>query len=460
MHTLILAGGGGTRLWPLSRECYPKQFIRLFDDSSLFQKTVERALLFSEPNEIYVVTNEAQRFLVAEQLSEMGIEIPQENVLAEPVAKNTLPAIYFAVKTIIERRKSATLAVLPSDHLIEVNEEYKKAFRSAEELAKDRLVTFGIKPTRPHTGYGYIKPGKRINGGYEVDAFVEKPDIEKAREYVEKGYLWNSGMFVFDTRVFIEECSKYQHAVVEAFRSESLSEAYAKAPSLSIDYGVMERTRKAAVVPLSTSWSDVGNFDALYEIFEKDSEGNATRGECLLLDSRNNLIIGERLVAAVGMEDTILVDTGDVILLTPRRDAQRVKKLVEALKSRRDRRVEVPKTMCRPWGCFTVIDEGTNYKIKKLVVLPKRRLSLQRHFHRSEYWVVVKGEAKVRVGDKEFTLRRGETTFIPVREVHRIENASDETLEIIEVQLGDYLGEDDIERIEDDFGRVSKEKGS
>ncbi|AEA47003.1 mannose-1-phosphate guanylyltransferase/mannose-6-phosphate isomerase [Archaeoglobus veneficus] len=454
MHTVILAGGGGTRLWPLSREQYPKQFIKLFDDSSLFQKTLERALIFSAPDEIYVVTNEKHKFMVLEQISEKEIEIPEENVLLEPLAKNTLPAIYFAVKTIAERNGDTKITVLPSDHLIIANEEYRKAFQRAEKLAESKLVTFGIKPTRPHTGYGYIKPGKKIDGGYEVDAFVEKPDFEKAKEYIEKGYLWNSGMFLFKSSIFIEECKKYQPELVKAFEINSLSEVYTKVPEVSIDYGIMEKTDKAAVVHFEASWSDVGSFDALYEVFEKDSNGNVAKGECILLDSSDNFILGERLIATVGIDNAIVVDTRDAILVCSRKDAQKVKNIVEILRSRGDNRAEIHKTVYRPWGSFTVLEEGEFYKIKKLTVLPKRRLSLQRHYHRSEHWVVVKGTAKVTVGDKEFFLRKGESTFIAAGEVHRLENPGLITLEIIEVQIGEYIGEDDIERFQDDFGRV------
>ncbi|RLI89851.1 MAG: mannose-1-phosphate guanylyltransferase/mannose-6-phosphate isomerase [Archaeoglobales archaeon] len=452
MYTVILAGGGGTRLWPLSREQCPKQFIKLFDDTSLFQKTFERALLFSKTDEIYVVTNEKHKFMILEQLSEKGFQIHEENILLEPVAKNTLPAIYFAVKTITEKHGDAKIAVLPSDHIIEVNENYRKAFQVAEKLAESKLVTFGIKPTRPHTGYGYIKPGKEIDGGYEVGAFVEKPDFEKAKEYIEKGYLWNSGMFLFRSSVFIEECRKFQPELVEAFKGD-LRDAYGKVPEVSIDYGIMEKTEKAAVVKLDVFWSDVGSFDALYDVLEKDSNGNVAKGECILLDSNNNFILGERLIATVGINDAIVVDTRDAILVCSKEKAQRVKDVVEILKSRGDERVEVHKTVYRPWGSFTVLEEGEFYKIKKITVLPKRRLSLQRHYHRSEHWVVVKGTARVTVGDREFLLRKGESTFIPTGEIHRLENPGLITLELIEVQIGEYLGEDDIERFQDDFGR-------
>ncbi|AEA47333.1 mannose-1-phosphate guanylyltransferase/mannose-6-phosphate isomerase [Archaeoglobus veneficus] len=453
MKTVILAGGSGSRLWPLSREQFPKQFVKLFDDSSLFQKTVDRALMLSEPDEVYIVTNAKYEFRVLDQLSEMGLELPEENILIEPEAKNTLPAIFYAIKMIEEKHGDSVVAVLPSDHLIEVNDSYKKAFENAKRIAEKYLVTFGVKPTRPHTGYGYIKPGKPLDGGYEVKKFVEKPDLEKAKEYVGKGYFWNSGMFLFKSSLFIEECRTYQPVVVRLFETESLDSIYKKLPEISIDYAIMEKTDRAAVVPLDTFWSDVGSFDSLYDIFEKDKDGNVIKGECLPINSKNNFILGERLIAPVGVRDLIIVDTKDAVLVCSKRAAQKVKDVVEILKSRGDERGEVHKTAYRPWGSFTVLEEGGFYKIKRLTVLPGRRLSLQRHYHRSEHWVVVKGTARVIVEDRKFLLKSGESTFIDVGKIHRLENPGLTTLEVIEVQIGEYLGEDDIERFQDDFGR-------
>ncbi|MBO8181123.1 MAG: mannose-1-phosphate guanylyltransferase/mannose-6-phosphate isomerase [Archaeoglobus sp.] len=452
MKTVILAGGSGTRLWPLSREEFPKQFISIFNGSSLFQETVKRALMFSRPDEIYVVTNEKYKFRVLDQLSEIDVKLPDENILIEPDSKNTLPAIYYAVKTILERDGDSKIAVLPSDHLIEANENYRRAFEEAEKLAEDWLVVFGIEPTKPHTGYGYIKTGKPLDGGYVVERFVEKPDLEKAKEYLREGYLWNSGMFLFRVSIFAEECKKHQPDVVKAF-NESLEEAYKKLPKISIDYGVMERTDKAAVVPLKTFWSDVGSFDSVYEIFDKDENGNAVKGECVSLDARNNIIFGERLTAAVGVEDLVIIDTRDAVLVCKREEAQKVKDLVEILKKRGDKRAFVHRTAYRPWGSFTVLEEGEFYKIKKLTVSPGKRLSLQRHYHRSEHWVVVKGTARVTIDDKEFLLRSGESTFILAGKKHRLENPGLLPLEVIEVQIGEYLEDDDIERFDDDFGR-------
>jgi len=459
MKTLILAGGKGTRLWPLSRELMPKQFIRMFDEYSLFQKTVQRALTFSKPEEIFVVTNDMYRFRVLDDLRELGLELPENNILLEPQGKNTLPAIFWGIKRIEETFGDSIVAVLPSDHLIEANENYVKAFRNAEKLARNYLVTFGIKPTKPHTGYGYIKPGEKLEGGYLVAEFKEKPDLETAKRYVENGYYWNSGMFMFDTEVFTEEVKRHASDVYEAFETaESIEKAYELVPEVSVDYGVMEKTDRAAVVPLNAYWNDLGSFDAIYEVMEKDDSGNAVKvggrkGYHIGVNSRNNLVMTSRLTATVGVEDLIIIDTDDALLVAHRGEGQRVKEVYRRLKEMNDERVMVHRTAYRPWGSYTVLEEGDRYKIKRLTVLPGKKLSLQMHYHRSEHWVVVRGTAKVRVGEKEILLRPGESTFIPAGVIHRLENPGKVILEVIETQIGEYLGEDDIVRFADDFGR-------
>lgn len=464
MKTLILAGGKGTRLWPLSRELMPKQFVRFLDGWSLFQRTVKRALKFSRPAEVFVVTNREYRFRVLDDLRELGIEIPEENILLEPVGKNTLPAIYWGMKVIDETFGNSIVAVLPSDHLIEADEVYERAFRNAEKLAEKYLVTFGIKPTKPHTGYGYIKPGEKIGGGaplgYRVAEFKEKPDLETAKRYVEEGYYWNSGMFAFSTSLFLDEVERHAPGVVEAFKNAgSIEEAYELAPEISVDYGVMEKTDRAAVVPLNTYWNDLGSFDAIYEVLDKDNDGNAIKitgknAYHIGINSRNNLIMSERLTATVGVEDLIIIDTDDALLVAKKGESQKVKEVYKLLKERNDERVIVHRTAYRPWGSYTVLEEGDRYKIKRLTVLPGKKLSLQMHYHRSEHWVVVRGTARVRVGDREILLRPGESTFIPAGTVHRLENPGKVVLEVIETQIGEYLGEDDIVRLEDEYGRV------
>ncbi len=456
VYTLILAGGKGTRLWPLSREDYPKQFYNIFN-RSLFQKTVERALIFSKPEEILIVTNKRYKFRVFDDLEEMDASIPKENVLMEPAAKNTLPAIYFGIKRVIENDGlNNSIAVLPSDHFVEPDEDYRKAFKEAIRISERFLVTFGIKPKKPHTGYGYIKPGKKIDLGlesYEVEKFVEKPNWKKAKEYVNSGYLWNSGMFMFNIRLFVEECKLHQPKLVDLFELP-IEETYSKLPEISVDYGIMERTDRAAVVKLKSFWSDVGSFDSLYEIFEKDTAGNAIRGECITLYSRNNLVYGGRLTAIIGVEDLVVVDTKDAVLVCRREDSQKVRDVVEILKKRNDKRAEVHRTAYRPWGSYTVLEENQFYKIKRLTVKPKKRLSLQKHYHRSEHWVVVRGTAKITVDGEERLLKNGESTFIPAGTIHRLENPGLIPLEVIEVQIGEYLDESDIERFEDDFERI------
>ncbi|MDD4566350.1 Alginate biosynthesis protein AlgA [Methanoculleus chikugoensis] len=450
MKTLILAGGSGTRLFPLSREHYPKQFIPLVDDESLFQKTVKRALLFSSPQEIAIVTNTDHRFLVRDQLAAIGCDC---RVLVEPVGKNTLPAIYYGAREITRDDGPDTVAVLPSDHLITAAGQFRDAFRRAERLTKDYLVVFGVRPTSPHTGYGYIRPGEPLGDGSLVDAFVEKPDIETAGRYVADGYLWNSGMFCFDAGLFLAECEACAPEVARAFE-QPLEEAYGATPALSIDYGIMEKTRRAAVVPLECDWSDVGNFDALYAALPKNGSGNAVRGEHIGIDSSENLIIADRLVATVGVRDLAIVETKDAILVAARDEAQRVGEIAKALREKGDSRALFHTQVHRPWGSYTNLEEGQSYKIKRVTVPPKRRLSLQMHHHRSEHWVVVTGCAEVTIGDATYLLRNGESTFVPAGTVHRLANPGLLPLELIEVQIGEYTGEDDIVRFEDDFDRT------
>jgi mannose-1-phosphate guanylyltransferase/mannose-6-phosphate isomerase len=449
MKAIILAGGSGTRLFPLSRKLYPKQFIPLFNGESLFQHTVRRVLTHSLPEDILVVTNEKHKFLIRDQLE--GV-CEGCKVLVEPEGKNTLPAIYFGMKTWNEEFGPCNVAIFSSDHLLDANTVYQNAIHDAEDLANWYLVTFGIKPSYPYTGYGYIKPGERLGSGYHIERFVEKPDQETAQKYLEEGYYWNSGMFLFNTDLFFKECQRVSPDVVEAFLYPVL-QAYAKSPKISVDYGIMEKTDRAAVVPLNTSWSDVGSFDALYQVFEKNKDGNACLGESMCINSMNNLIISNRMVATIGVKDMAIVDTKDVLLVCPRKESHYVSQIVQDLRIRGDERANLHTTVHRPWGSYTVFESGERYKIKRVSLPPGKRLSYQMHYHRSEHWVVVKGTAKVTIGDETFLLRNGESTFVPTGKIHRLENSALLPLEVIEVQIGEYIGEDDIVRFADDFER-------
>ncbi len=482
MKTLILAGGSGTRLFPLSREHNPKQFIKLFNGESLFQKTVKRQLLLSAASDITIITNRDHQFLIRDQLAEIGCDCP---VLTEPVGKNTLPAIYYGVKVLAESGTDAgdnQIAVVSSDHLIEPDDAFLASFRAAARLADRHLVVFGVRPTSPHTGYGYIRPGSPLgDDGYLVDSFVEKPDHETAEEYCASGYLWNSGMFVFTPFLFLSEAEKYTGDIVSAFSSLSVEEAYAKVPKISIDYGIMEKTDRAAVVPFSSGWNDLGTFDALYDAFPKNGDANAVRGEHIGINSERNLIIGNRLIATVGVSDLAIIETKDAILVAARDQAQHVGEIAKELKEQGDERALHHMQVHRPWGSYTTLEDGdaehahegsggiggTNdsktegkgdsggtYKIKRVSVQPGRRLSLQMHHHRSEHWVVVKGTAEVTIGTEIFLLKNGESTYVPAGTVHRLANPGLLPLELIEVQIGEYTGEDDIVRFEDDFDRV------
>jgi mannose-1-phosphate guanylyltransferase/mannose-6-phosphate isomerase len=449
MKSIILAGGVGTRLWPLSREYYPKQFIQL-DGHSLFQKTYERAVRLSGPDGIYVVTNEIHRYLVRNQINELGYTPDESYLLVEPEGKNTLPAIGWAMQRIKKTDRHATAVVFPSDHVL--GDDAPGQIRSAEPIAKNYLVTFGVKPTSPHTGYGYIRPGRKIAVGNIVEEFKEKPDEKTAKGYVRRGYLWNSGIFLLSADCFFAELKKYQPAMYAAMKG-SKDPDYAALDAISIDYGLLEHSEKVAVVPLDAEWNDLGTFRALYDTESHDGEGNVGKAE--YLSSRNNYVHAPgKHVGLIGVSDLIVVDTADALLVCNNRETEQVKHLVNRYNADNDPVTRFHRQVHRPWGSYTVLEGGASYKIKRVTVKPGERLSLQLHHHRSEHWVVVSGTAEVELNGETRFLRKGESTYVHSGAKHRLKNPGQIPLEVIEVQLGDYLEEDDIVRFDDEYGRM------
>lgn len=388
------------------------------------------------------------------QIKELGYDVPNENVLIEPKGKNTLPAICFGMREIEKRYGSSVAGIFPSDHILD-----KSAMRTisgAEALTPDYLVTFGIVPDSPHTGYGYIKLAEQVGDGYRVSEFREKPVLSEAKKYVKEGCLWNSGMFLFNTDVFFAELKTHQPSVFEAFEADNIDKIYKNMPSISIDYGIMEKSNRVAVVRLDEKWSDLGNFDAMYDEFEKDSSGNVVYCDKVLINSADNLIYSrhKKLVSLIDVSGMVVVDTPDALLVCPRSSSQKVKDIVTELKNKNDERAYLHETVYRPWGSYTILESSERHKIKNITVMPEKRLSLQLHHHRSEHWVVVRGMALVQIGKEEFFLRPGESTFISGGIKHRLSNPGKLPLEIIEVQLGDAVDEDDIVRFDDEYGRV------
>jgi len=448
MKSIILAGGVGTRLWPLSREYYPKQFIP-FDGHSLFQKTYERAYRLSDPGGIFVVTNEIHQYLARNQIEELGYTVPDDHLLAEPEGKNTLPAITWAMQRIRSISGSATVVVFPSDHIL--GDSALDQIRAAEHLSIKNLVTFGIKPTSPHTGYGYIKPGKPLALGNVVDEFKEKPDEKTAKKYLRNGYLWNSGIFLLSINSFFQELKKYCPELFKEF-SEGHVTDYRKLESISIDYGLLEHSKKVVVVALDTEWSDLGTFKALYDTKLRDSEGNVGTAE--YFSAKNNFVQAPgKHVGMIGVHDLIVVDTSDALLICDAGHSEDVKHLVNRYNERDDPVTKFHRQVHRPWGSYTVLEETEIYKIKRVSVKPGQKLSLQLHHHRSEHWVVVSGTAEVELNGETRLLRQGESTFVRSGMKHRLKNPGIIALEVIEVQLGEYLEEDDILRFDDEYGR-------
>jgi mannose-1-phosphate guanylyltransferase/mannose-6-phosphate isomerase len=468
---IILSGGAGTRLWPISRESHPKPFMKLPDGQSLLQKTFARAAALDGVSEILTITNREYYFKSRDEYQFAKRKFPavRDTFLLEPFGRNTAAAIALgAFKLAAEHGAEATLLVLPADHLIEDHGAFAAAVKQAVDFAETgQLVTFGIVPVSPETGFGYIEAD-----GHVVKRFVEKPSYEIAQEYVSSGrYLWNSGMFCFKAGVMLEQLKRhapeiYRHAhqCWEATQSviphnpamvEIDSDTFAAIPENSIDYAVMERSDKVAVVPGSFGWSDIGSWNAISELSAPDNAGNRVIGEAVLVDVGNSFIQSEgRMVAAIGLDNIMIVDTPDALLVADRDHAQDVRKVVQQLKLMNHDSYKLHRTVARPWGTYTVLEEGKNFKIKRIVVKPGASLSLQMHYHRSEHWVVVSGTASIVNDDKEMLVRTNESTYIPIGHKHRLENRGLMDLVMIEVQSGEYLGEDDIVRFDDVYGRA------
>lgn len=463
---VILSGGSGTRLWPLSREAYPKQFLPLTGSATMLQATVQRLAGISGMAPPTVVCNARHRFLVAEQLREIDIEAGE--ILLEPDGRNTAPALALAALSLVERSPETIMLALPADHFIADPEELHASLGPAERAAaQGSLVTFGIVPSAPETGYGYIRAGRERNGVRGVRGFVEKPDETRAREYLAAGdYFWNSGIFMFRADAYLAELEHHAPEILSACRSALASgsrdldflrvdtAAYAACPADSIDYAVMEHTERAAMVPLDAGWSDIGSWSSLRQIAPSDASGNVTAGDVWLEDVSDSYVRAEsRLVAAVGVTDHVIVETSDAVLVADANRVQEVKRLVSRLdEAGRSEVMEHPRVY-RPWGWYETLVDGERFHAKRILVKPGAALSLQMHHHRAEHWVVVKGSARVTRDDDEFLLAEDQSTYIPVGTRHRLENPGKIPLELLEIQTGSYLGEDDIVRFEDRYGR-------
>jgi mannose-1-phosphate guanylyltransferase / mannose-6-phosphate isomerase len=465
---VILCGGSGTRLWPLSRATYPKQFLRLSGKDSLLQQTMQRLTDIEGLSSALLVCNESSRFVAAEQLREIGIDDAQ--ILLEPIRRNTAPAIAVAALYALANDEDPLLLVLPSDHVIQNREAFCAAVEAARHAAGDGdLVTFGITPLGPETGYGYIRAGCAEPGRAQpVVEFVEKPDRATAEKYVASGnYYWNSGMFLFRASRYLEELARYQPEIVAACREAVAlakkdvdfirldSQAYAASPDNAIDYAVMERTSRASMVAMDADWNDIGSWASVWEVADKDADNNATHGDVLLQDCADCLVHSTtRLVSAVGMRNTVIVETADAILVMDAEHAQNTKKMVEELLSAQRTEAIQHREIFRPWGSYDSIETGKRFQVKRITVKQGAKLSLQMHHHRAEHWVVVLGTAKITNGDKEYLLTENQSTYIPVGVVHSLENPGKIPLELIEIQSGAYLGEDDIVRLQDRYGRL------
>lgn len=465
---VVLCGGSGTRLWPLSRETYPKQFLRLLGKETLLQQTMQRLTGMENLDPAILICNETSRFVVAEQLREIGIENVQ--ILLEPARRNTAPAIAAAALHALSMGNDPLLLVLPSDHIIKNHAAFYTAVHKAKTAAeKGKLVTFGIAPLGPETGYGYIRAGTAGPGQAQpVIEYVEKPDRTTAEHYLASGhYFWNSGMFIFRASSYLEELAHFEPEIVAASRQAVTmakqdfsfirldSRSYTDSPSKAVDYAVMERTKNAFMVAMDAGWSDIGSWASVWESSEKDCNNNAKQGDVMLHDCQDCLVHGStRLITAVGMRNTIIVETADALLIMDADCAQDAKKLVEHLSETKRTEASQHREVFRPWGSYDSIESGMRFHVKRITVKQGAKLSLQMHHHRAEHWVVVSGTAKITNGGQEYLLTENQSTYIPLGVVHSLENPGKIPLELIEIQSGAYLGEDDIVRLQDNYGRI------
>ena len=462
---VILSGGSGTRLWPLSRKLYPKQFLSLVNETTLFQDTVKR--LPEETSDPVIICNEEHRFIVSEQLRQ--IESGNKGIILEPVGKNTAPAIALAAISLLSKKEDPTLLILSADHLIEGNEKFCEAIKIASQIAeKGKMVTFGIHPNKPETGFGYIEVNNsKIGQYYNIVSFTEKPNFEIAKKYLASGvHYWNSGIFMFKASVYLRELKKYEpeiyaickksytkrHKDLDFIRLDN--KEFYKCPDKSIDYAIMEKTKVGVVVPFNGNWSDIGSWQSLWEARPKDTNNNVSEGDVILNEVRNSFVYSpNRLVSVNDLSDLIVIDTQDALLVSSMKNSQNIKTIVKKLKSENRAESDNHQKVYRPWGYYNLIDHGKGFQVKRIFVNSGAKLSLQKHEKRSEHWIIVKGVARVTCGEKVFQLKENESTYIPKGEIHRLENVNKTPLEVIEVQTGTYLGEDDIIRLEDDYLR-------
>lgn len=464
MKIIILAGGGGTRLFPLSRACYPKQFLKIAGEKSLLQQTVERFLIIAKQEDVVIVTNKDYIFHVQEDLQEIGAE--KINVITEPTGKNTAPAIALAIsycKDCLNCCEDEILFVSPADHLIKPAEKFVELVQQSEQVCKDKndIITIGVKPTKPETGYGYIQAaGKVVDTVFCVKSFKEKPDKVTAEKYLAEGnYYWNAGMFMFSIGRMETELEQYVPEIARISQQgyENCINNFTEMPDISIDYAVAEKSTHMAVMPMKEIyWNDIGSFDSIAEVLADKNE-NGIYGDVITADCQNTTILGsDRLISGIGLKDLIVVDTPDSLLITEKGKSQEVKKVVEKLKKEHRKEAIENRTMYRPWGSYTILAEGEGYKVKRITIKPGAKLSLQMHYHRSEHWTVISGTGKLTLDDKVVIFKENESTYIPIAVKHRLENPGQIPLSIIEVQNGRYLGEDDIVRFDDEYGRLER----